>query len=227
MSFFERLNLALTGGLRRGERSVFVRYLVAFSLIGMSTWVAMWLRPDTYRFPYLAYYAAILVSLLYGGLGPGLLATVLSALLVDYFFLPPYGQFGTDPFGLFGGFYFCLSFGLICWLIDTRWRRTEGQLETQLRLLDAATEPVIMRDTQDRIIYWNKGAEEVYGWTRREAIGQRIAELLHTEYPGPTAETNALLESAGQWSGELKRTKRDGIEVLVRSCLDSRPGPPR
>ncbi|MGB2629263.1 MAG: PAS domain S-box protein [Candidatus Acidiferrum sp.] len=225
MSFFERLNLALTGGLRRGERSVFVRYLVAFSLIGMSTGVAMWLRPDTYRFPYLAYYAAILVSLLYGGLGPGLLATVLSALLVNYLFLPPYGQFGTDLFAALGGFYFCLSFGLICWLIDTRWRRTEGQLETQLRLLDAATEPVIMRDKQDRIIYWNKGAEDVYGWTRREAIGQTITELLHTEYPGPTAETNALLQSAGQWSGELKRTKRDGVEVLVRSAWTVDRGP--
>ena len=217
VSFFERLNLALTGSLHRGERSAFSRYLVAVSLVAASTVIGMGSRPATYHSPYLPYYLAILVSLLYGGLGPGLLSTFLSALLVNYFFIPPYGQFGADLFGILGGIYFCLSFGLICWLIDTRWKRTEGLLQTQFRLMDMAAESITMRDKEDRIIYWNKGAESVYGWSRREAVGQRIPVLLHTVFPERSEAINARLQSTGQWTGELKRTRKDGVEVLVRS----------
>src|SRR5664279_5165660 len=149
MSIYERFNLRLGGSRRREERSAAIRYAVAFLLVTLSTLVGLWLRPASYHSPYLVFYAAILISLLYGGLGPGLASTLLAALLVNFFFLPPYGQIGPDLFGLLGGGYFCLSFGLICWLIDTRRRSVEEQVKVQLELLEMMDEPVTMRDERD------------------------------------------------------------------------------
>ncbi len=217
MSPFKRWNLAQTGSFRREERPAALRYLAAFLLVTLSVMVGLWLRPVSYHSPYLFFFIAILLSLLYGGLGPGLFATLLSALLVHYFFLPPYGQFGANLYGWISGIYFCLSFGLICWLIDAQWQRAKGQIETQLELLEMTAEPITMRDEREEIIYWNRGAEIIYGWSSREAVGQRISELLRTVYPDPLSDIKHRLLSEGRWSGELKRTKKDGTEVFVRS----------
>ena len=54
-----------------------------------------------------------------------------------------------------------------------------------------AATPVIMCDEDDRITYWNKGAEAVYGWNGEEAIGQRITELLHSVLPEPMRRSSA------------------------------------
>jgi PAS domain S-box-containing protein len=179
--------------------------------------VGLWFRPATYHSPYLFFYAAILISLLYGGFGAGLASTFLSALLVNLLFQPPYGQFSHDLPDLARGSYFCLSFGFICWLVDTRRRRAEGQIQTQHQLLDMAAAPVIMCDEDDRITYWNKRAESVYGWNEEEAIGQHLTELLHTVLPEPIQDIKRQLTSVGQWSGELKRTRKDGSAAFVSS----------
>jgi PAS domain S-box-containing protein len=186
-------------------------------LVGLSALVGLWFRPATYHSAYLFFYAAILISLIYGGLGPGLASTFLSALLVNHLFQPPYGQFSFDLASLARGSYFCLSFGFICWLVDTRRKAAEGQIQTQRLLLDMAATPVIMCDEDDRITYWNKGAEAVYGWNGEEAIGQRITELLHSVLPEPIEEIKRQLTSVGQWSGELKRTGKDGSAAFIAS----------
>ena len=186
-------------------------------LVGLSALVGLWLRPATYHSPYLFFYAAILISLLYGGFGTGLASTFLSALLVNLLFQQPYGQFSHDLPDLARGSYFCLSFGFICWLVDTKRKAAEGQIQTQRQLLDMAAAPVIMCDEDDQITYWNKGAEAVYGWNEHEAMGQHITELLHSVLPEPIQNIKTQLASVGQWSGELKRTRKDGSAAFVSS----------
>lgn len=217
MSLYDRFNLLRSGLSPRAQPPALVGYGVAVLLVGLSTLVGLWFRPATYHSPYLFFYAAILISLLYGGFGAGLASTFLSALLVNLLFQPPYGQFSHDLPDLARGSYFCLSFGFICWLVDTRRRRAEGQIQTQHQLLDMAAAPVIMCDEDDRITYWNKGAESVYGWNEEEAIGQHLTELLHTVLPEPIQDIKRQLTSVGQWSGELKRTRKDGSAAFVSS----------
>ncbi len=67
------------------------------------------------------------------------------------------------------------------------------------------------------IVYWNRGAEQLYGFSRKEAIGRPSLELLHTEHPMSTPEFEAVLERDGQWTGELTHTTRDGRRIIVES----------
>ena len=79
------------------KRSPFVRYLVAALLVIATLPVVIWLRPFSYITPHVDFYPAILIALWFGELGPALLATVLSALVVNYFQFVPYHRLSLDP----------------------------------------------------------------------------------------------------------------------------------
>jgi PAS domain S-box-containing protein len=87
----------------------------------------------------------------------------------------------------------------------------------QAKLLDQAYEPIIVRDHRDRIVYWNKGAERLYGWTAAEAHGRMSHDLLQTGFPEPVEEIRRKLEADGHWEGELLHGTRQGERVTVLS----------
>lgn len=88
-------------------------------------------------------------------------------------------------------------------------------LAERAALLELSFDAIIVRDAQDRITYWNKGAEEMYGWDRKTAHGQTTHSLLQTEFPEPLAEIQRELKQAGRWSGELVHTCRNGRQINV------------
>jgi len=90
-------------------------------------------------------------------------------------------------------------------------------LREQARLLDLTHDSVFVRDMSDLVTYWNRGAEELYGWTREEAVAKVSHQLMPTIFPAPLDEINAELLSTGRWEGELIHTKRDGTQVMVAS----------
>src|SRR5499426_515612 len=87
----------------------------------------------------------------------------------------------------------------------------------QASLLDLTHDTIFVRDMNDVITYWNRGAQELYGWTAEEAIGKRAHELLHTTFPLPLDEIRAELVRSGRWDGELGKAKADGTRVVVSS----------
>jgi PAS domain S-box-containing protein len=100
---------------------------------------------------------------------------------------------------------------------NTERKRAEDVLREQASLLDLTHDTVFARDMGDVITYWNRGAEEMYGWTREEAIGKVTHQLTRTIFPAPLAGINAELLRTGRWEGELVHTKRDGTQVVVAS----------
>jgi len=90
-------------------------------------------------------------------------------------------------------------------------------LSEQARLLDLTHDTVFVRDMNDVITYWNSGAEQLYGWSRYDAIGRVTRQLLKTVFPTPLQEITAELLRTGRWEGELVHTKRDGNTVTVSS----------
>jgi PAS domain S-box-containing protein len=173
---------------------------------------------------------AIAVTAWYGGVGAALLALVLSCIVFDYFFVEPLYNFyisGSDiPY-----FLIFAAFGsLVTWFSAVR-RRVEGDLRQtrdeleievaertqQASLLNLTHDTIFVRDMSDVITYWNRGAQELYGWTAEEATGKSAHELLQTGFPAPIEEIRAELLGSDRWDGELEKTRADGTKVVVAS----------
>jgi PAS domain S-box-containing protein len=93
-------------------------------------------------------------------------------------------------------------------------------LRRQADLLNQSHDAIFVWKVPGGITYWNRGAEELYGYTREEAIGRVSHELLRTRADVPVTEIEAQITSAGRWRGELKHTTRDGRTVIVESRHD-------
>jgi PAS domain S-box-containing protein len=96
-------------------------------------------------------------------------------------------------------------------------RRAEEAVREQADLLNLTHDTVFVRDWNDVITYWNRGAEELYGWTRAEAVGRTSHELMHTAFPVPLPEIMGELLRTGRWEGELVHTDRNGTRVNAAS----------
>jgi len=97
----------------------------------------------------------------------------------------------------------------------TERKRTEAALREQAQIMDSAQ--VFVRDMQGRVVYWPKGAEKLYGFSRQEAVGIVSHDLFHTKFPEPLEVVEKKLFEMGMWEGELIHTRRDGSVVVVSS----------
>jgi PAS domain S-box-containing protein len=94
--------------------------------------------------------------------------------------------------------------------------REAARVKTQAEWLDAANDAIFVASSDEKITYWNRGSERLYGWSREEAIGKSPHALLQTEFPVPLAEI-ARHRAQGGWQGELVHIKRNGSRVTVTS----------
>jgi PAS domain S-box-containing protein len=97
----------------------------------------------------------------------------------------------------------------------TERKRAEEQLIEQATLLDQSHEAIIVRDLDNRIGYWSRGAERLYGWTAEEAIGRPVGELTYRESLSQLSEATGIVIEKGAWNGELRHITKDGREVIV------------
>ena len=111
----------------------------------------------------------------------------------------------------------------------TERKQSEQKIREQAALLDEARDAIYVRDLEQRVTYWGKGAERLYGWKAAEILGQRASEILYRpDAPKRYDIWKAVLEK-GEWTGELKQVTRSGQEVVVvsrRSLLRDPNGKP-
>ena len=173
---------------------------------------------------------AVAVSAWYGGTGAAVLALVLSCIAFDYFFVQPLYSFYVSGSDLPYFIVFATFALLVTWFSavrrrverDLRQARDELKIEVaertqQASLLNLTHDTIFVRDMTNVITYWNRGAQELYGWTPEQAIGKRSPELLHTVSPAPIEQIREELLRSGRWDGELERSKADGSQVVVAS----------
>jgi PAS domain S-box-containing protein len=84
-------------------------------------------------------------------------------------------------------------------------------------VFELVNDSVMTRTMEGRINFWNRGAEELYGWSKEEAIGKVSHDLLQTKFPQPLEEIESELVRTRQWEGKLVHTTRDGRRVVVES----------
>src|SRR5882724_8812208 len=186
----------------------------------------------------------IILSAWFGGIGPGLLASAISILSFRYLFLSPIYSFAVDVehlprlalfvmVALFVGSLTAAQRSAAESLREARddlqktnnalqaenteRKRREDKLREQAQLLDLTHDTIFVRNMTDVITYWNRGAEEQYGWKEDEAIGRVTHHLMQTTFPAPLEEINAELLRTGRWDGDLGHSRRDGSRVVVAS----------
>src|SRR5882672_8560596 len=134
-----------------------------------------------------------------------------------YYFAPPIFSFRvSEPLNAVAIMAFLTTSTVITHLVS-RVHKSAETLREQAALLDLTHDTIFVRDLNDVITYWNRGAEELYGWTRNEAVGKVSHDLTQTVFPAPLDEIMAELTRMGRWEGELVHARRDGTTVVVAS----------
>jgi PAS domain S-box-containing protein len=96
-------------------------------------------------------------------------------------------------------------------------KQAEQAVREQADLLNLTHDTIFVRDMQNVIRYWNRGAEALYGWTSAEAVGQITHALMQTGFSAPLEQITSQLLEQGRWEGELVHTRRDGSRLVVAS----------
>jgi PAS domain S-box-containing protein len=173
---------------------------------------------------------AIAIAVWYAGIGPAILAVVLSGLADTFFFIEPLYTLYITRDDLPHFVIFLLFASLLTGFATVR-RRVEAELlqarddlqievaerTQQASLLNLTHDTIFVRDMSDVITYWNRGAQELYGWAAEDTIGKNSQQLLQTVFPAPVDDIRAELLGTGRWEGELKTTRADGTQVVVAS----------
>lgn len=222
------------------NRSPLFRYGVALACVLLATLLRFLLSPLLENSaPYVTYILAVLITAWACGLGPALLATCLGAVGAVFFFVPPQTSLNINGTANIVGLILYLSISTVGTLLShemhrarrraeanaqtTRERQTELEQQMaelqkaeeaigfQAHLLNTVEQAVIATDLSGRIIYWNRFAETLYGWSAEEAIGHNVMEITPADSTQEqAAEIMASLNEGRSWSGEFMVRRRDG-----------------
>jgi PAS domain S-box-containing protein len=99
----------------------------------------------------------------------------------------------------------------------TERKKADKNLKEQARLINLTHDAIFVRDQDDRITFWNQGAEKTYGWSQEEALGKITHDLLQTQFPIHLEQIKAEVLEHGRWEGDLTHIRRDGSQIVVSS----------
>ena len=95
----------------------------------------------------------------------------------------------------------------------TERKHAEERIREQAALLDQAQDAILVRDLEQNILFWNKGAEKIYGWTAEEVVGKSVFRESSSQFD----EARKTVMQRGEWQGEIRQTRRNGAEIIVES----------
>lgn len=199
-------------------------YGVAVFTVAVSFMLTLALKPLLQGSIFGIFFGAVAVSAWYGGLGPGLLASLLSAILSAYFLLPPAFSLTVSSLGAIVR----LSMFLVVTLtiasltaeLQTAKKRVEQMLsklklseERYRYLLDTASEGILTIDTFGRTDYVNQRMAEMLGYSREEILGQYIFEFADEVAKGQVVEHWERVKQGKNDRAQLRFRRRDGCEL--------------
>jgi PAS domain S-box-containing protein len=186
-------------------------------VVGLATFVCFRLQSGS-TIAALLYLLAVVAVAVGGSFAASAFVSVLAVLCLQYFFLlPRFSLKVADPVDVVAGAVFLVTALAITRLMTAR-RRMEKMEREQAALLDVTHDIIFVRSLSDDVItYWNRAAEDTYGWTKAEAVGAVPHDLLKTVFPLPVEDIMAEVTRTSRWDGELVHTRRDGTKNVVAS----------
>jgi PAS domain S-box-containing protein len=208
-----------------GNSDIVWRYGIAVAAVLAATGIQFVFKPTVgVHLMDLSFALGVVVAARFGGRGPGLAAGALSAVIVNWLFVKRLHSLAiTDETAKWEiGLFLVLAVPialLVGSLRESLLARAsaEEELRRQAQLIDLSHDAVITMDSQLRILTWNKGAEEMYGWPKQDAIGKVLPQLLQTAGPHSLREIDTVLRREGRWEGELSQKAHNGHRLDVDS----------
>ncbi|GAA1736604.1 hybrid sensor histidine kinase/response regulator [Microcella frigidaquae] len=100
-------------------------------------------------------------------------------------------------------------------ILDVTAEATARQrMEYQAALIDNARDAMLVREVDGTVLFWNRGAVELYGWSQEEAVGRSAYDLIGMEPSERAAAIDELMRT-GYFSGEVSQRTRDGRTIIV------------
>lgn len=99
----------------------------------------------------------------------------------------------------------------------TQQKQAEQKIREQGLLLDVSNDAIVVRNIHHQILFWNKGAERLYGWKAEEVVGKNVLQLLYKEISPQLKDAYLKVMNTGEWRGELHQLTREGKVIIVES----------
>jgi PAS domain S-box-containing protein len=99
----------------------------------------------------------------------------------------------------------------------TNRKQSEAKIREQAALIDISPDAILVRDLDCRVLFWNHGAEQMYGWSAAEVLGQSSCDLLFKQRPPRLESALKTVREQGEWHGELEKVTKSGEQITVDS----------
>jgi PAS domain S-box-containing protein len=163
-------------------RSNLLRYGIAVVAVAVASVLTVMIEPLRDKTVFMMYFAAIMISAYYGGLGPGLLATLLSSLTTAYFFIPPFYSFGAFSWTDLIRFMLFIIVAIMISTLNERRKQAEEEVrrseEWFSTTLGSIGDAVIATDAEGRVVFLNHVAQSLTGWGQ-EAKGRALKDVFN------------------------------------------------
>ncbi|WP_366887955.1 EAL domain-containing protein [Rhodoferax sp.] len=110
-----------------------------------------------------------------------------------------------------------IAFGIDHLRTQQAQRLADTQIHHQASLLDKAQDAIVVRSIDHRILFWNKSAERLYGWTAIEVLGRSMVEHIYTASPQAFATASQCVLEQGEWHGEITQNRKDGSQMVIEA----------
>lgn len=107
--------------------------------------------------------------------------------------------------------------GIMMLRLKAEKERAQAEVFNQAALIDLSPDGIFVRDLNGTIKFWSKGAEKLYGWSKKEVVGQNATKLLKTKFPESYEQIISKLNRNNEWSGDLVHYTKDGERIIVQS----------
>jgi PAS domain S-box-containing protein len=211
---------------REKDHPAWIRYSVVIALIILAIVIKTGVNSVmVYKLPFMIFYSVIVLSAWYGGLRPGLLAVILSALLAHFIYLPQVNVYEASS--SFSPLVLFMLEGFLIVGLSHSMHRAQQTLEEKKQysqyyasIAQHISDALISTDLDFRIQSWNDGAEMLYGWKRHEVMGRALHEVIPTKYPASLKKTlPEFLEADGHWRGEVLHQRKNSSRVYILTSM--------